>query len=518
MLPAGIPDQEATGRPTGSLQLPTATSRRKEGQCERSTPVNNQIRTNTIQRITKAEDSVARDSEQEFEFLLNSSKTPADQENRGHLDPKLLQAVNINHEPKTDNVVFRVAWDWATEVTTPLSHAVDGLRSGADFQFESFLDRVLELHTWRQFEFKKQNKVQAEYALSGHGCSVEESTTEVREFENPQYQKLEVVIYKATESKEASVIFQRYMEGYNQEEINYLTAALQGSVPFLISHAFGSYIIQKLCLLSPSFKQVVIDYCLHNMMNLSSNEYSSRVMQVLAENIPAFRLKLFRDAADNFTVAMRSMSWVLLLNACVRAAQSSQEYEELLVKMCQNPQQRTDSKTYYFKLVVSIVRVCSPEALSQLYHAFRPIMTCPSLFSSKNRLLILSSILNRKHSLAIKDFEKTLYRLQNHHVVVESPHVTYFIDKLNRGESSAEYDSSPLAILHDWLKSLQNRVLKGRSLGSVLDPRGVGMRYLDRSVHFYSYLAALTSPPRMFARLQVMRQARPPGFPNSGKY
>ena len=449
----------------------------------------------------------------------NSSREPSQQVDGRYLDQKLLAAVDHNHAATGDNVVFKVGWDWNLEGTSWITPTTETeTRSGADLQFESFLDQILQLNTWRQFEFKKQNKVQAEYAPPGHGCSVEESTTEVREFENPQYQKLEVVIYKATESKEASVIFQRYMESYNQEEINYLTAALQTSVPFLISHAFGSYIIQKLCLLSPPFKQVVIEYCLHNMMNLSSNEYSSRVMQVLAENIPAFRLKLFRDAADNFTVAMRSMSWVLLLNACVRAAQSSQEYEELLVKMCQNPQQRTDSKTYYFKLVVSIVRVCSPEALSQLYHAFRPIMTCPSLFSSKNRLLILSSILNRKHGLAVKDFEKTLYRLQNHHVVVESPHVTYFIDKLNRGESSAEYDSSPLAILHDWLKSLQNKLLKGRSLGSVLDPRGVGLRYLERSVHFYSYLAALTSPPRMFARLQELRQVRPPGFPNSGKY
>lgn len=507
-----------TRHPADPLPLQTVSSRRKEDPKGCSLRYHEQTRIPAIQRITKTQILQEGDLESERGPKTHSFKSRADNSNTQHLERTLLIAVDMNHKPETGNVVFRVAWDWSVEDTTPLTYSVDGFRSNEDPQFDSFLEKVLQQHIWRQFEFKKQSKVQAEFAPSGQGCLAERNPIQVQEFENPQCQSLNVLIYKATESKEASVVFQRYMEGYSPAELNYLTSALQNSMPSLISHAFGSYIIQKLCLLSQPFKLIVIDYCLYNMIELSSNEYSSRVMQVLAENIPGFRIKLFREAAANFSVAMRSMSWVLLLNACVRAAQSSTEYQDLLVKLCLNPQQRTDSKTYYFKLVVSIVRVCSPEALTQLYHAFRPIMTCPSLFASKNRLLILSSILNRKHSLAIKDFEKTLYRLQNHQSVVDSPHVTYFIDKLTREESPAEYDSSPLAILHGWLKSLQNKILKGRSLGSVLDPRGVGMRWLDRSVHFYSYLATLTSAPRMFARLQEMRQQKPLGFPSSGKY
>src|SRR3990167_8287702 len=435
-------------------------------------------------------------------FLMQTDKKP-------HLAPSLLAAVHNNHLPASDNLVFRVAWDSSLDETSPPRH--QSASAPVDGWLEGVVERILGLQVWRQFEFKKQTKVQADPVPSAKASEEEDSGTEVLEFENPQQQKVEVLVKKAIESKRASVIFQKYLEQYRPSDVAYLTIALKELVPQLIVHAFGSYILQKLCMLSPTFKQFVIDYCFKNLLQLSSNEYSSRVMQILAENIASFRRCLFKDAAENFTVAMRSMSWVLLLSACVRAAQSSDEYEDLLTKMTSNPQQRTDSKTYFFKLVVSVVRVCSPQSLSRIYHAFRSILTSHSLFSSKNRLLILSSILNRKHPIAVQDFDRALQQTDSPQMILDSPHVTYFIDKLTREESVPDYHASPLGILYRWLHHKQNRVLTSRSLGSVLDPRSNHHKLADRATHFYAYILALTSPPRMFEKLQNLRKLKPVG-------
>jgi hypothetical protein len=443
-----------------------------------------------------------------------SSREPSQHLGGTYLNHVILGAIEGNHSPGKANIVFNVGCDLCSlqsvALQPPNSSTTEHYRPVSDSNFEGVIEYILNLQYWRQFEFKKQVKAQVETfddskrSLElGSGANIV-----VQEFESPQQHDIQILMTKAMESKETSVVFQCYLEKYTSEDIKYLTSTLDHHVSQLIVHPFGSYILQKLCQIDAKFKHILIDFCMANLTFLSSNEYSSRVMQVIAENTESFRLRLFRDAADNFSAAIRSMSWVLLLSACVRAAQKSEEYDEPLFKMTQNAHQRADSKTYYFKLVVSVVRVCSQQALGKLYQAFRSIMNSPNLFGSKNRLLILSSILNRKYLLAIQDFQKTLCRIQNHQIILESPHLTYFIDKLKREDHLAEFASSPLALLYAWLKSHHQSICWAGVQGPGLGFRTLRMRQADRTLHFYYYVAALVSPPASFARFQLIRQSK----------
>lgn len=105
----------------------------------------------------------------------------------------------------------------------------------------------------------------------------------------------------------------------------------------LITHKFGSYVLQKLLSKDDLTMDLLMAYCLENFNSLILNEYSSRVMQSLIEKSSDFRKKALEKFEANFDLSLSKTTSVFLLISCIKCAEDSREYRFLILKLRSSP-------------------------------------------------------------------------------------------------------------------------------------------------------------------------------------
>ena len=197
----------------------------------------------------------------------------------------------------------------------------------------------------------------------------------------------------ATESKESSLAFQSYISDSSRPEAEWLASHLQGFLPLLISHEFGNFILQKLVSKSEGFQRMVENHCWKNFKELATNEFASRVMQLLIERSDVFCNFVLQFFSKQFSMATLHNAACHLLIAGIKAAKSTDACSFVERNLMQKP--RLLASKLFQRILIAFAQVGTPDQLERLASQLRMSRELINLLNRKSGACLVLVLLQR---------------------------------------------------------------------------------------------------------------------------
>lgn len=189
------------------------------------------------------------------------------------------------------------------------------------------------------------------------------------EIDMDEYYTPHQIFEMSMESKESSIKVQVYMKLLNPQELNLVAHYLCTHVNYLIMDKFGNYVVQFLTDIHIPSRKYISDLSLNNFVKFAENEYGSRIMQKLASISPEFCYRALNQFYNYFDRLIKNITGSILLSKLISSAQSEEEYSFCVHVLEQN--QEYLRKTYFNRMLATLVGVCSLDMLSQVVYYMR---------------------------------------------------------------------------------------------------------------------------------------------------
>ena len=203
----------------------------------------------------------------------------------------------------------------------------------------------------------------------------------------------------ATESKASSLRLQRFVQNCSDDCLAWLIGFVEKHSSALLTHKFGSYVVQKLIPRSSADLGELTRHCRLHFADLAKNEFSSRALQKLIEHSAAFRRFAMLTFKNDLELYTKDVASGYLVAAGILQAQPEEERDILSGYLRSGKNKWYESK--YAKKVISVyLSVCSPSKLDAF---FRSLHIGPNLLlfmQDKHSCNILLTFLARRHPMA----------------------------------------------------------------------------------------------------------------------
>jgi len=199
--------------------------------------------------------------------------------------------------------------------------------------------------------------------------------------------------------KQGAAALQQLLES-SSPQLQQIAAVVRHDLPYLITHKFGNYVLQKLIPVDDQLKSAVIRLACIHFDVLVINEFSSRVMQHLVENDLGFRIEALHQFAEKKDLWLKSIAALFVLSSCMRHS-TPKEYA-FVVDFLLKSRPRLLASKFYKRATVSLVE-CLPE--DRLHPVFEFISFAHSLHESledKYLTYVLIAFLRREHAPALE--------------------------------------------------------------------------------------------------------------------
>lgn len=203
----------------------------------------------------------------------------------------------------------------------------------------------------------------------------------------------------ATEDKTESRALQAKIASADDHELNTFVTLVHNTLPELIVNAYGNYVVQQAVLRSNHLTEVVVAYCTENFELLAANEYSSRVMQEIANVCKKFRLHVFDWFSKHLHLAIDSVPAVFLLTSALSASFDPEEFQALTsLVMSYNSESKIFKQKLYKRVLISFLENCSDTHFDAVCSAYR-VTSRPLVFlDDKFGALIMLTLIQRGHA------------------------------------------------------------------------------------------------------------------------
>lgn len=202
--------------------------------------------------------------------------------------------------------------------------------------------------------------------------------------------------------------FQTFIETCEQELWALVQTLLENSIPDLIFHPLGNYVLQIGVRRSQLIASRVEDYCFDHLKELLENEFASRVMQTAAEVSPSFRRQLLLWAGTNLGLLMETLPAVFALTAAISSVISPDEIASIRDQIL-SPKARQFIKNRFFKrILMSFLEKCHEEDIDRVYKTYSIGKQLLSYLNDKFGAFILVAIIRRGHRNATALFLQCL--------------------------------------------------------------------------------------------------------------
>ena len=225
-------------------------------------------------------------------------------------------------------------------------------------------------------------------------------------------------IKEACHDKSTSLIIQSAIAASspNSELVKVLVKHSERGYAQLSKDKYGSYVLQRLAIRSVRFArflQYVLAEANGAAEDFLTNEYSSRLIQLLAEWDQLFLERLMNKFCSQWEYFSRSMPAIFCLAACIRLA-PPKFHRTVLQLLLRNGVALLHSK-HIKRILVSLIEVCGEEELNVLYEFFLGHFNLHNMMNDKYLAIVLLSLLNRRVVRLIKclerHMEKSLFSL-----------------------------------------------------------------------------------------------------------
>jgi hypothetical protein len=177
---------------------------------------------------------------------------------------------------------------------------------------------------------------------------------------------LELVTRSKHHSAALQIYFQR-MSGVSKK----LTNMIISIIPHLVQEKFGCQFLRRVVVQSDEAMQVLCRYCISSFVQLSTNEYSSRVMQTLAVVQPLFRSKCLEAICHFWGILSCRAPVYFLLEVCLKASVNTEEaFRRVGNKLLESAQRANENKPLR-KISCLYLQHCHGDDLAKLSHHIR---------------------------------------------------------------------------------------------------------------------------------------------------
>jgi Pumilio-family RNA binding repeat len=245
----------------------------------------------------------------------------------------------------------------------------------------------------------------------------------------------ETMLHWATESKASSLRLQRFCQDCPNDCLWRLAELVEKHASKLLTHRFGSYLVQKLVPRCSANLGELIRYCKLHFSQLAKNEFSSRALQKLIEHSPAFRgfaMSTFKSDLELYT---KDVASGYLVAAGILQARSEEE-RDVLSGYLQSGKSKWYESKYAKKVIIVYLSACAPDKLDSFFHSLQVGPNLLLFMQDKHSCNILLTFLARRHALAQSLVLHTLTR--NPVPLVRTKFFGYFIAEVSRESHTSE--------------------------------------------------------------------------------
>lgn len=251
-------------------------------------------------------------------------------------------------------------------------------------------------------EVEKSGKKDKTYKFLTEGL-LKEQTPDFSQLEQMTETELsQVLMSYATESKEGSMSLQAFISECSWELVVTAKKVLHQHAQILIVHKFGSYVIQRLITRDFGSMEFISNLCLTNFFYLMKNEFASRVLQLLIECYPAFRVQAVKILKTHFFVALESGAASHLIKACIKNSTEPEELSFITKYMEQYP--AILSSKLFRNILMAYMQRCSEACLNRIALLLRLEHRFLFYLNSKSFTSILFLLLERGEKLTTRLF------------------------------------------------------------------------------------------------------------------
>ena len=201
----------------------------------------------------------------------------------------------------------------------------------------------------------------------------------------------------AIASKEASMSLQAFISECSGELVITARKALLQHARTLIVHKFGSYVLQRLITRDSSSMEFISNLCQADFVNLMKDEFASRVLQLLIECSPQFRVQAIKNLKTHFFIALESGAASHLLKACIKNSTKPEELSFITQFMEQYP--ALISSKLFRNVLMAYMQACSQVCLNRIAVLLRLEHRFLFYLNSKSFTSILFLLLERGEKL-----------------------------------------------------------------------------------------------------------------------
>ena len=230
-------------------------------------------------------------------------------------------------------------------------------------------------------------------------------------FENLKWENLTLREFAKTLLKSDSVI------GAFQQFVDKLTTVPEGlenlailSIETFVYHKYGCHIFRRLLPKSQKLTKATIDFCKKRLVELSTQEYSSRVLQQLVILDPQFRDTTLRKFCIKLTLLTRNLSAIFLLTACLKHSPNTNPMILEIGDQLHRSVVLNQLPRFTKRVLVSYVEYCTEDRLDQFYHALGFETSFASTFNDKYMVYIFRLFLIRGYQTAQSTFLESVSR------------------------------------------------------------------------------------------------------------
>lgn len=256
-------------------------------------------------------------------------------------------------------------------------------------RYASTLISLLEVN----LESERQARIDKNYRFLTEGLLKEKSFDYSYLGSLKRKELASVLITYATGSKEESMSLQSFISECPSELITSIREELLRQSNSLITHNFGSYVIQRLIVRDLISQDAVSKLCQKKFSTFMHNEFSSRVMQLLIECSPTFRTQATKKLKTIFLTALDSGAASHLIKACIKNSNDPKELDFIIFYLERNP--TLTSKKLFRNVLMAFVQRCPTSQLQKVVKLLRLEQRILFYLNSKSFTSLLFVLLER---------------------------------------------------------------------------------------------------------------------------
>ena len=264
---------------------------------------------------------------------------------------------------------------------------------------------------------------------------------------------VQTFIDMATKSKESSKIIQGLVKTAPPSEQGHLDDLIAKSLPQLLTHPFGNYVVQHAMVHNLKIKTLVCSVVIDRLSEMVLNEYSNRVVQALCRYDAAFLQAVVAWVRKYLPQLLNNISVIFLIESLFKYSNENAEVLALLQDlklMLMRKLPDLACHKNFLRLLAAYSECCSDHDLQYLDDQFLLTDHMLEHLDNKQMSVLLLVLIQRKY---LKAINQLLHHIQYNILdLFNTKFFKFVFFKLTRSESKV--------IDRELLMSLNNRLRK----------------------------------------------------------